>query len=282
MATPALPKPKTSFPTILSLSCLLGVLALFARQYFETLPQRFPSISHAIPSGISSYLSSRATNSTEEDHEYLCPKSNATIKIFSSYPLIIYIENFISESEREHLKNVANPLFKRSEVATEGLIDEIRTSSSAILPRDDPIVDCITRRAAEFQGHVSPLRMEPLQVVRYQPGEKYDAHYDWDDGDVSGSLRTTTFFAYVGCEGCEGGSTKFYSIARKAMSRQWCRVIDCGATGVEFLPIPGAAIYWENVNDKGEGREDTLHSGMPLIKGVKYGLNIWTRAKNVD
>lgn len=107
MVAPPVARAKTGFPITLLLSCLLGVLALFARQHLETLPQRFPFIAHAIPSGISSYLSSRTANSTEEDHEHICPKSNATIKIFSSHPLIIYIEDFVSEAEREHLKTIA-------------------------------------------------------------------------------------------------------------------------------------------------------------------------------
>lgn len=149
-----------------------------------------------------------------------------------------------------------------------------------MLPPEDLTIKCIAQRAAKFQGHISPRRIEALQLVRYRPGEKYGAHHDWDVSDNSSSIRTSTFFAYVGCDGCEGGSTKFYSITKKAMSREWCRVIDCEATGIEFLPIPGAAIFWENIDENGVGREDTLHSGMPLAKGVKYGLNIWTRARN--
>ncbi|TID21726.1 Prolyl 4-hydroxylase alpha subunit [Venturia nashicola] len=286
MASPAVTRSKTGFPTTLLLSCVLGLFALIAHLQFETLTERFPLISQAIPGSIASYLGSRGTNPTEEQYgqeqyDHVCPKNNATIKIFSSYPLILYIENFLSEAERDHLKLIAEPLYNRSKVATDERTDDIRTSSSAMLPDEDPVADCIIRRAAEFQGYISPRRIEVLQLVRYKPGEKYEAHLDWDEGEDPADIRTSTFFAYVGCDGCSGGSTKFYSLARKAMSREWCRVINCTASGVEFLPIPGAAIFWENVDEHGNGRADVLHSGMPLLEGVKYGLNIWTRKRKM-
>lgn len=144
------------------------------------------------------------------------------------------------------------------------------------MPSDDPVVRCIAKRAAEFQGHIPLSRLETLQVVRYHPGEAYKFHNDWD---VSGTLRSSTFFAYVGCEGCVGGSTRFYYLKREGLGKKWCDVVDCSESnlpGVKFLPIVGNAVFWNNMED-GEGIDEVLHAGTTLEKGVKYGLNIWTR-----
>lgn len=56
--------------------------------------------------------------------------------------------------------------------------------------------------------------------------------------------------------------------------------IDCDEEyekGVTFRPVPGNAIYWENLLPNGRGDERTLHAGLPLTGGGKVGMNIWTR-----
>jgi prolyl 4-hydroxylase len=48
--------------------------------------------------------------------------------------------------------------------------------------------------------------------------------------------------------------------------------------GVVFTVRPGNAVYWENFRADGTGRghEETWHAGLPVRKGVKVGLNIWS------
>ena len=68
---------------------------------------------------------------------------------------------------------------------------------------------------------------------------------------------------------------------------RWCRFVDCEAggedngtnkKGVVFKPVPGNAVYWENFRSDGSGRgyDETWHAGLPVEKGVKVGLNIWS------
>lgn len=60
---------------------------------------------------------------------------------------------------------------------------------------------------------------------------------------------------------------------------EWCEFIDCdrpSTDGVTFKPITGNALYWENVDEKGEGMVSTLHAGLPVTSGEKMGLNVWT------
>ena len=46
--------------------------------------------------------------------------------------------------------------------------------------------------------------------------------------------------------------------------------------GTLFKPIPGNAVYWENFAPDGRGYDETWHAGLPVKKGSKVGLNIWS------
>jgi prolyl 4-hydroxylase len=48
-----------------------------------------------------------------------------------------------------------------------------------------------------------------------------------------------------------------------------------------FKVVPGNAVYWENFMADGTGRgyEETWHAGLPVRKGVKVGLNIWSAGR---
>jgi hypothetical protein len=46
--------------------------------------------------------------------------------------------------------------------------------------------------------------------------------------------------------------------------------------GVIFKPIAGNAVFWENMRSDGSGYAESWHAGLPVTKGVKIGLNIWS------
>jgi prolyl 4-hydroxylase len=91
--------------------------------------------------------------------------------------------------------------------------------------------------------------------------------------------------AWVGDdEGLVGGGTEFPLLRRKTDPR-WCRFVECpegeegeGQAGTVFKPIAGNAVYWENFRADGTGRgyEESWHAGLPVVEGVKIGLNIWS------
>lgn len=47
--------------------------------------------------------------------------------------------------------------------------------------------------------------------------------------------------------------------------------------GVKFKPIQGNALFWINVDEKGQGDRRLIHAGLPVGQGEKIGLNIWPR-----
>lgn len=41
-------------------------------------------------------------------------------------------------------------------------------------------------------------------------------------------------------------------------------------------------LFWRNLLPNGQGDPRTLHAGMPLTKGIKVGLNIWSMTPGAD
>lgn len=209
----------------------------------------------------------------------------------SSSPLILYLQNFLATDEISHLQKISATRFRRSVVAGHAGAQQtaIRTSQSTDLPRDDPIVQCISRRALNFQGFdTHETQLEPLQLVKYGPGERYDFHTDWLSNpeyatSFNGGNRMTSFFVYVHVSNdTTGGGTNF-PLVDPPTDQRWCDLgfIECDepyTNGITFRPVEGNAIFWENLlPDSETGDSRTEHAGLPLTSGEKIGMNIWTR-----
>lgn len=210
------------------------------------------------------------------------------LKLISESPRIVVIENFLTTEECKHLMEVATPLLQRSTVLGHGnaseedetktsgsrVISRVRTSHSAKLKRKHTgVVDEIEKRAALIAG--IPLdNLEPLQVVRYRPGQFYREHLDAfvsgtpgaEESLRQGGQRTTTVFCYL-TDGEEptkenptAGHTRFPKL------------------GVSFQPVRGRAVMWSNCKEDGSVDDRTLHAGEAPTKGEKFGANIWFRA----
>jgi prolyl 4-hydroxylase len=92
----------------------------------------------------------------------------------------------------------------------------------------------------------------------------------------------SSFFAYVHvAEGTTGGGTNFPRLDAPVDGR-WCDegIVDCDApweSRLTFRPVEGNAVFWVNLLEGGRGDERTLHAGLPVLRGGKVGMNIWTR-----
>ncbi|KAI0007509.1 hypothetical protein F4779DRAFT_629083 [Xylariaceae sp. FL0662B] len=207
--------------------------------------------------------------------------------ILGKSPLVIYLSNFLTDEERAHLQEITKDTFSHSAVADssgdQGL-RQTRTSQSTNAPRD-AIVRCIEERALLFQGFdVHRTQLEPVQLVQYAKGEHYHFHTDWYTNaahatSALGGNRLSSFFAYVAAENITGGGTNFPMVAAPQNER-WCEFVDCDEpweNGVTLRPVPGNAVFWQNLNEDGTGDQRTLHAGLPVTSGWKIGMNIWTR-----
>lgn len=247
----------------------------------------FPHYNSLRPS--SNYTNLTVFDQLREEYARACPKHLYKTRIFSTDPLIIYIENFMSAEETDYLVNLAEPSYAVSTVtdvgSSMGVLSRGRKSQTAFLGYD-PVCACIAERSASFQGSVDPNQIELLQTVKYKSNDDFLAHWDWAEDFEN--PRVSTFFAYLACDAtenakggqCEGGATQFTELPA-SFSAEWCDVVDCDDVselgGVLFKAIPANAVFWSNVYPNGTYHRGTLHAGTPVKKGQKIGLNIWTR-----
>ncbi|KAH7160019.1 hypothetical protein B0J13DRAFT_581109 [Dactylonectria estremocensis] len=229
-----------------------------------------------------------------------CAPDAYTARILHREPLVVYLEGFVSDEERQHLLDISSPLFEPSTITNDGDSTHrntlVRDSQVAVIPRSDT-VRCIEQRARALQGWPSDLFVERLRTQKYEAGGHYGYHFDWT-ANVGGWGRVTSIMAWVdGSKDLQGGGTAFPLIRRpqgKEARREWCRFIECDdeeevehqseekqnkdqskKQGVVFKVVPGNAVYWENFAPDGRGYEKTWHAGLPVDEGLKVGLNIW-------
>lgn len=189
----------------------------------------------------------------------------------------------------------------------QGTNPSVRRSRSANILRSLPISQVITERALAFQGlHGvdSDRRVETLQVVAYEPGGFFTYHFDWFGETRPYEERLSSFFVYLD-DACDGGGTHFPNLQDVPKKGGYCELVECeeerenggdgegemegeieehghDGRGVVFRPRKGAAVFWKNVRENGEGHEGTLHKGMEVLAGTKLGLNIWTKIYDQD
>ena len=197
------------------------------------------------------------------------------------------------------LTSSSTPLFQPSTITDDGGASThrdstVRDSDVALIPRSD-VVRCIEDRARALQGWREEVWVERLRVQRYGQNGHYSHHFDWSPSR-GGWGRVSSFMVWVddGDGELRGGGTEFPSLRPKADMR-WCQFVECRqqrstpeggeetqddqqGVGVVFKPLPGNAVYWENFRSHGSGRgyDETWHAGLPVEKGVKVGLNIWS------
>lgn len=152
--------------------------------------------------------------------------------------------------------------------------ETVRKSEKALISRDE-IVQCIETRALAIQGWPEDTFIERLWTQRYNTSGHYAHHYDWATASKR-SRRVSTFMVYLAAD-CIGGGTNFPRLDMPKDNR-WCEYVECGSDseGVTFKPKEGRAVFWMNFDADGRGYKETIHAGMPVRRGTKIGLNIWT------
>ncbi|CAF1521863.1 unnamed protein product [Adineta ricciae] len=232
---------------------------------------------------------SKIDNYDLSQYKYQCPRHRYASRIIERSPLIIYIEQFLTKNEIRHLLKLTERNYEHSAIFESNggkSFNKYRTSTSAFIKtHETPIVECIERRFAQFQGDVDVDCIEPLQVVRYTNDQQYDPHVDWlthPDTLKNGGQRVTTYFTYLQVN-CSMGETEFVAIKfNKSLHERFCDILICDeestTRGLRFRPLPGNTIFWYNMNEYAEPDALTIHAGRPPGKdGVKIGLNVWTR-----
>ena len=114
---------------------------------------------------------------------------------------------------------------------------------------DTPETLLIKKLCAEtFQQTITEI--EPVEIVRYEPGAAYPIHYD-------GFWRNGTTLVYLN-EDYVGGNTEFTTINKLV------------------IPKTGSALSWRNAVD-GQNVTQNAHKVNKVIDGVKWIAVTWAR-----
>ena len=161
----------------------------------------------------------------------------------------------------DHLINAAAPYVSPSWVVDpdtgQNLRSEVRTSHSMYFHTNmyDAVVAEAVRRLAAIGG-LPVEHAEPLGVLRYGVGQEYRPHYDFYDDDQHEAQRVSTVFVYLN-DVAEGGGTEFPRL------------------GVTVEPARAKAVKFLNCDAAGKPNPETLHAGLPVIRGEKWLATLW-------
>lgn len=138
----------------------------------------------------------------------------------------------------------------------------IRNSDGAVIgpTRESLAVTAINHRIAAMTG-IAANQGEPLQVLRYAPGQQYRLHSDALPGATN--QRIATAIIYLN-EGFTGGETAFPDL------------------GIRVVPRAGDMLVFDNVLPDGRPDPRMRHAGLPVTQGVKWIATRWIRAHPHD
>lgn len=226
------------------------------------------------------------TNLIVEDydcfHEY-------TIEILSLDPVMMYLNNFVSDNEVKHLLEVTKEGFNDSFVylpnGTSVVDKRYRTSKSAMVPKNDTVSRCLQKRVQSLLGNVQHEDTERLQLVKYAEGEKFVLHNDWLENVLYTKAtktkparaynRLVSIFVYLE-DDCEGGETYFPNIKGVPATADGTKFSrDADDIGLLVKPRKGNAVFWNNIHPNGTGDDRLDHSSLPVESGTKIGMNMF-------
>lgn len=180
-------------------------------------------------------------------------------------PLIVVLGNVLSDEECDELIRLSKDRMHRSKIGSTREIDQLRTSSSMFFQEaENGVVATIEKRLSQIMN-IPVEHGEGLQVLNYQIGQEYKAHYDYfkSTKQTVNNPRISTLVMYL-CDVEHGGETYFPKL------------------GLSVSPQKGMAVYFEYFYENQELNELTLHGGGPVIIGDKWAATQWMRRKRVN
>jgi prolyl 4-hydroxylase len=184
----------------------------------------------------------------------------------SQDPVIIRFPGALSEAERMHIAGVAHadlqPAIVVDPRSGQNMAHPIRNSYGTALgpAQEDLVIIAINRRIAAMTG-TAVSNGEPLQVLRYTPGQQYRLHSDALTGVAN--QRVVTAIAYLN-DGFVGGETDFPAI------------------GVRVRPRAGDLLVFHNTLPDGRMAPGARHAGLPVTNGAKWIATRWIRAQTYN
>lgn len=180
----------------------------------------------------------------------------------SEVPDVRVFDSLFTAAECDFLIESSMPAFEPSMVVDpeRGTLmpNPVRTSDAAAYPwaAESPVIHALGRRLAAASG-TQVEQGEPLQILRYRPGQEYRAHFDaLTDTD---NQRILTFLVYLN-DDYKGGETEFLT------------------TGLRVKGRKGDGLLFRNAGPAGQPDVNSQHAGLPVMRGEKFLASRWIRA----
>ncbi|RXH91058.1 hypothetical protein DVH24_020081 [Malus domestica] len=235
----------STFMLVLSMLLMLSVVLLMLLAFgIVSLPV---STDDSSPNDLSSFR-----RKTVERGNGLGNRVEQWTEVISWEPRAFIYHNFLSKEECDYLINLAKPHMVKSSVVDsktgKSKDSRVRTSSGMFLKRGrDKIIRDIEKRIADFT-FIPVEHGEGLQILHYEVGQKYDAHFDYfldEFNTKNGGQRVATLLMYLS-DVEEGGETVFPAAKGNISSVSWWNELsECGKQGLAVKPKMGdALLFW--------------------------------------
>lgn len=185
-------------------------------------------------------------------------------EIISQSPHATVFRDFLTHAECDFLIDRSKPALQPSLVvdpATGRQVENpVRTSDAVGYPlvTESPAIFAICNRIA-LASDTYVKQGEPLQVLRYAPGQEYRPHFDAID--KAENQRILTFLVYLN-DDYEGGETVFPT------------------SGLAFKGRKGDGFLFRNSLPSGAVDPASHHAGTPVTAGEKFLASRWIRERN--
>jgi prolyl 4-hydroxylase len=183
----------------------------------------------------------------------------------SAEPRVWSFDRLFSAEESAYLIERAQPNLEPSVIVDPqtGQMREhpVRTSHnmSFVWVSEDLVIHALNRRIAAASGTAVSVG-EPLQILRYSPGQQFRPHFDAFDS--TDNQRVLTMLVYLN-ENYEGGQTVFTH------------------NGLTFRGRTGDGLLFRNALADGRRDESAQHAGLPVTAGEKWLASRWIRERSL-
>jgi len=175
-------------------------------------------------------------------------------------------KNVLSKTECEDLiKEFTN--YKQARTYSKNLEFDLsyRKAQKATYDNESFLLKKVRRIFAEKTNTKIEQQEFPISVVKYELNGEYKEHHDYyldlryvENPDMGNRWKTVLLYLN---DDYEGGETQF---------------------PIEKITIKGGQgdlLIWTNLNKDGTNNTNTLHAGLPVIKGIKYIVVTWIRER---
>ena len=198
------------------------------------------------------------------------PDREVRVTLRLDRPTVAFVDDLLSGDECDELVRLSADRLARSKIidsaSGEGKVTPGRTSEGTYFPLNaNPFIARLDRRIAALMNR--PVENgEGLQILHYRTGDEYAPHFDYfppdDPGSRvhldSGGQRMATLIIYLN-DVEDGGATVFPELK------------------LSVGPKKGAAVYFEYTNSRNQVDPQTLHGGLPVLRGEKWIATKWVR-----